>query len=86
MLRYRTDGEICSSPVVVDGKVYIGSDDYYVYCLGKDETLVPPLYELYVGVVVAAIGITCVAAYYYWYKKRSRLARVRADYLKEETQ
>jgi outer membrane protein assembly factor BamB len=30
---YATDGKIASSPAIVDGKVYIGSDDHNLYCL-----------------------------------------------------
>ena len=30
---YATGGYVWSSPAVVDGKVYVGSDDYNVYCL-----------------------------------------------------
>jgi Zn-dependent protease len=30
---YTTGGQIYSSPAVADGKVYVGSDDYSVYCL-----------------------------------------------------
>ena len=31
--KYQTDGGVLSSPAIVDGKVYIGSQDKYVYCL-----------------------------------------------------
>ena len=31
--RYKTDGEVSSSPAVVGGVVYIGSDDGYLYAL-----------------------------------------------------
>jgi outer membrane protein assembly factor BamB len=38
--QYRTEGMIRSSPAIVNGKVYIGSDDEYVYCLdGEDGSL-----------------------------------------------
>ncbi len=30
---YKTDGHVHSSPAVVDGVVYVGSDDHYVYAL-----------------------------------------------------
>jgi len=30
---YTTGGSVSSSPAVVDGKVYVGSEDYKVYCL-----------------------------------------------------
>jgi outer membrane protein assembly factor BamB len=34
---YQTGNDIVSSPVVADGRVYIGSDDYSVYCLDFDD-------------------------------------------------
>ncbi len=57
-----------SSPAVVDGKVYVGSDDFYLYAFGKEETPLFLSYELYAGVIRVAIGIACAAAYYYWHK------------------
>jgi hypothetical protein len=33
---YTTDGDVESSPAVADGKVYIGSRDWKVYCLDAD--------------------------------------------------
>jgi len=34
--RYKTGSEIYSSPIVYNGKVYVGSDDYYLYCINAD--------------------------------------------------
>ena len=34
--RYRTKGNVDSSPAVVDGVVYVGSDDNYLYALDAD--------------------------------------------------
>ncbi len=34
---YTTDGDVYSSPAVVDGKVYIGSDDGHMYCLDAED-------------------------------------------------
>ena len=31
--KYKTGGPVASSPAVVNGKVYFGSDDYHLYCL-----------------------------------------------------
>ena len=31
--KFRTEGAVTSSPAVVDGKVYVGSQDGYLYCL-----------------------------------------------------
>lgn len=38
MWTYQTGGPVYSSPAVVDGKVYVGSDDGYVYCLNVTTT------------------------------------------------
>lgn len=38
MWTYQTGGAVWSSPAVVDGKVYVGSDDGYVYCLNVTTT------------------------------------------------
>ena len=37
MWTYTTDGDVYSSPAVVDGRVYIGSDDGHVYCLDAED-------------------------------------------------
>ena len=35
---YQTGGPVYSSPAVVDGRVYVGSDDGYLYCLNATTT------------------------------------------------
>ena len=35
--KYQKEGTIFSSPVVADGKVYVGSDDWNLYCLDADD-------------------------------------------------
>ena len=37
--KYKTGGPVASSPAVVNGKVYFGSDDYHLYCLDTNGNL-----------------------------------------------
>lgn len=34
--KYKTGSGVFSSPAVVDGRVYVGSNDGYIYCLSAD--------------------------------------------------
>lgn len=36
MWTYQTGDKVCSSPVIADGKMYVGADDGYVYCLDAE--------------------------------------------------
>jgi hypothetical protein len=53
---YTTGGCIASSPVIVKGQVFVGSDDKKMYCFGKPipeyETIIIPMISI---VIVTAI-------------------------------
>jgi eukaryotic-like serine/threonine-protein kinase len=52
--KFKTGGKVLSSPIVTNGKVYIGSNDKYIYCL--DEKTGKDIWKYHVGRPVNEAG------------------------------
>ena len=72
--KYNTDGQVASSPAVVNGVVYIGSFDDSIYALGGSPTPSPSTswsntVFTEIGVVVAVVIVASVMTFLIFRKR-----------------